>query len=315
MFKKEIDKLKELLKKYDKIIILRHQNPDFDALGSQLGLFNLLKETYPTKEIYAHGSDDISSFSFLGENVELKDNDFKDSLVIITDTANVDRIEGNYNLLQKQNNFIVKIDHHPHLEVYGDLNIVDDKKSSTSELIYDLFVKGLNCKLNVNSARTIFTGIFGDTGGFSYPSTTSHTFLVVSELVKQNFNYEDLILTIKELEDESVRVLGWMYENVKIENGLGIIKFDKKTLNELEFNKKKISMLVGNLGVFKSLKAWLLMVEHDTFIRVNLRSKKDINVSKIAQNFNGGGHKNASGARIKTWQEAEELIKEVQKVL
>ncbi len=315
MFKKEINELSKLILEYNKIIILRHQNPDFDALGSQIGLLNLLRETYPNKEIYAHGSDDISSFDFIGKNVELNDNDFKDSLVIITDTANVERIEGNYKLLKKQNNYIVKIDHHPHLEVYGDLNIVDDKKSSTSELIYDIFITGLNCKLNANSAKAIFTGIFGDTGGFSYPSTSSNTFVVVSELVKEDFNYEDLILTIKELEDESVRVLGWMYENIQIENGLGIIKFDKKTLNKQGFNKKKISMLVGNLGVFKSLKVWLLMVEHDTFIRVNLRSKKDINVSKIAQNFNGGGHKNASGARIKTWEEADELIKEIQKVL
>ncbi len=315
MFKQEISKLKELILKYDKIIVLRHQNPDFDALGSQLGVYNLLKEAYPNKDIYAHGSDDISSFSFLGKNVELKDNEFKDSLIIITDTANVDRIEGNYNLLKKQNNFIVKIDHHPHLEVYGDLNIVDDKKSSTSEIVYDIFVSSLKYKLTTDAAKAIFTGIFGDTGGFSYPSTTSHTFLVVSELVKEDFNYEDLILTIKEIEDQSVRVLGWMFENIQIENGLGIVKFDKKTLNELGFNKKKISMLVGNLGIFKSLKAWLLMVEHDTFIRVNLRSKKDINVSKIAQNFNGGGHKNASGARIKSWDEAKELINEVKKVL
>lgn len=311
----QIDLLKEKINEYKKIILFRHQNPDFDAIGSQMGVLNILKEAHSEKEIIAYGDDDISYFSFLGSNQKVKDDYIKDSLIIVLDTANVERLEGNFDLLKKQNNFIVKIDHHPHLEVYGDINFVNESKSSTSELVYDIFIDELSYKLNTKAAKAIFTGIYGDTGGFSYPLTTSRTFLIASELVKFDFDYENLILTIKELEEESVRVIGWMYENVQIENGLGIVKLDKKLLKELGFNKKKISMLVGNLGIFASLKAWLLMVEHDNFIRVNLRSKRDINVSKIAQNYNGGGHKNASGARIKNWEEAEKLIKDVKNVL
>ncbi len=307
--KEDIKNLNEKIKEYDNIYILRHQRPDFDAIGSQVALEKILKKAYPNKKIYAAGNDDISIFSYLGNNEKILENKIKDSLILIVDTANVDRIEGEkYSVLKKNNNYIVKIDHHPNIEKYGDINIVDDKISSTSELCYIIFIENLKYELDENSSRALYAGIYGDTGGFSFSKTTSKTFSVASELVKYGFNFEDLMLNLKELDEKTVRALGWFYQNINIEDGLGILKLDKKKLKELNFDTKNLSLLVNFLGVFNNIKAWVLMIEHDNFIRVNMRSKKDIDVSLIANKFNGGGHKNASGAKIYKWEEADEVL-------
>ncbi|MFV0289131.1 MAG: DHH family phosphoesterase [Mycoplasmatales bacterium] len=310
----EINIIHSKLKEYDNIYILRHQRPDFDALGSQIGLYEILKKLYPNKQIHAIGNDNITDFSFIAVNEKLNTL-IKNSLIFILDTANIERIEASKYENIKDNNFIIKIDHHPNLEPYGNINIVDAKISSTSEIIYNIFIKNLKYTLTPAGAKGLYAGIYGDTGGFSYSNTSPQTFAIASELVKYDFEFENLMLNLKELDDETVRALGWFYQNIEINNGLGILKFTKEDLKKLPFSKSHLSLLVNFLGIFKSLKVWLLMVEHDNFIRVNLRSKKDINVSKIANKFEGGGHKNASGARIYKWEDSEKIITEIQKII
>ncbi len=313
----KINELEILLQKYNKIYILRHQNPDLDAIGSQMGVREIIKEKFPQKEVYAYCNDDPEEFNYIGESDVNNIQEIRNSLVFIVDTANVDRIEGDYKFLISQNNQnkIIKIDHHPNLEPFGHINLVVEGLSSTSELIYEIFINNLQYKLNNVSAKALFSGIYSDTGGFSYSSTTSRTFYVASELVKFDFYFEELMLNIKELDYEIVKILGWMYSNINIENNLGTILITNEVIKQNNLNKKKISQLVNYMGIIKGLNAWLLFVDHNSFIRVNMRSKKDIDVSKIANQYDGGGHKNASGAKVKDWKEAEELITKVKEIM
>lgn len=313
--KNDIKQISEYLEIYDKILIFRHQRPDLDAIGSQMGLYYILKEKYPEKEIYAIGYDDVSEYDFIAKNIALEDSKIKNSLIFILDTANVDRIEGKYKRITDISNKVIKIDHHPNLEPYGHINLVFPKLSSTSELVFEAFITELQFKCNKLAAKALFSGIYTDTGGFSYSNTSSRTFEIASLLVKEDFEYEELILNIKEMDEELIRILGWMYSNIKIDGALGVLKFNKKVLKENNFSKKNISSLVGFMGVFKTLEAWILMVDYDNFIRVNLRSKRDIDVSKIAINYEGGGHKNASGARVYSWDEADRLVIDVKDIL
>src|SRR5699024_9270642 len=131
------------------------------------------KKSFPSKKVYAVGEED-PSLAFLVEMDEIADHEYEGALVIICDTANAARIsDDRYDRGEK----IIKIDHHPKVDDYGDLEWVVPEASSTSELIYELCVHTEGpLALNDDAARLIYAGIVGDTGRFLFPSTTKKTF-------------------------------------------------------------------------------------------------------------------------------------------
>ena len=129
-----IDKIKQ----YETIITHRHVRPDPDAYGSQFGLAELIRANYPEKKVYTVGEHD-DSLSFLAMPEQIDDAVFEGALVIVTDTANTERVDD-----QRYNKgaYLIKIDHHPNDDAYGDLLWVDTNASSCSEMIYELFEEG-----------------------------------------------------------------------------------------------------------------------------------------------------------------------------
>src|SRR5690625_2963350 len=131
-----VQKIINLIKGYETIIIHRHVRPDADAIGSQCGLKEMIQFTFPNKNVFAVGEEDPSLY-FLARMDEIEDNVYENALVIICDTANTERISDRRYTLGKE---IVKIDHHPNHDTYGDVLWVDTEASSTSELIYELYL-------------------------------------------------------------------------------------------------------------------------------------------------------------------------------
>src|SRR5699024_9884974 len=130
MLKQEII---QTIQAYDTIIIHRHVRPDPDAYGSQVGLKTILTETFPEKKIYAVGESE-SSLHFLAQMDDIEDTVYKHALVIVCDTANTDRIcDQRYHFGTK----LIKIDHHPNNDAYGDIVWVDTAARSTSEMVYE----------------------------------------------------------------------------------------------------------------------------------------------------------------------------------
>src|SRR5690625_2545476 len=128
----------EWIQAYERIIIHRHVRPDPDAYGSQAGLQRMIQLSFPKKEVYIVGEED-PDLHYLARMDEISDDKYNDALVIVCDTANTGRIcDQRYKLGKK----IVKIDHHPNVDPYGDLLWVDTDASSTSEMIYELFLAG-----------------------------------------------------------------------------------------------------------------------------------------------------------------------------
>lgn len=306
------EELINLVESYQTIIIHRHKRPDFDAYGSALGLRGMLRKNYPQKEVYVVGDDEYGEFSFIGCSDYVTTDKYDDALVIIVDTANVPRIEDNR---YKRAKFVVKIDHHPDIEQYGNLRFVDKNSASTSEMIFKLFLqfKEQNKEFEIDGeiARQLFIGIYGDTGGFSFPNTSSDTFKTISELVKYEFAFEETVLELKTIDDTILRILGWAYQNIIIEDGVGHLIFDKQFQTEMNISNSQLSILVNHMGAFKSIKAWVIFNEYDKFIRINLRSKGKIDVSKIAAEYEGGGHFNASGGMIYDWTDVTNVIEKL----
>ncbi|ASN05007.1 DHH family phosphoesterase [Virgibacillus necropolis] len=296
----------QAIDKHDTIIIHRHVRPDPDALGSQGGLMHLIKETYPSKNVYIVGSED-PSLTFLIEMDTISDDSYEGSLVIACDTANAARIDDKrYN----KGNMLIKIDHHPNVDEYGDIMSVDTTASSTSEIIYDLFLyaKSHGYEMNDQAARLIYGGIVGDTGRFLFPSTTKKTFQYAAELVTYNFDRTALYDGIYNTKETIARLRGYILQNYKLsESGMSTIKLTKSILSEFDVSVMETGQLVGVLGDVEGIKAWAFFIEEDDLIRVRLRSKGPV-INTIAATYNGGGHPMAAGASVDSWNEVEQVI-------
>ncbi len=305
-----IEKFLKKIEEYDTIIIHRHRSPDIDAIGSQMALKTMLRLNYPNKNINAVGEVGYEQFSYIGELDTVKESDYQNAIVIVVDTANYPRIDDQRFKLAKE---IIKIDHHQDLEQdrYGDLNIIVPSASSTSEVLYMMFeaIKAENSDFKMNSevAKYLFAGIYSDTGGFIFPNTSTHTFRILSEIVKYEFDYEPWVMKLRVLDEHIVRLIGYAMQNIDIEDGIGVLKFDTNFQKEMDASPRDLSIVVNYMGMFKNLKAWVVFNEHPKFIRVNLRSRNKYDVSAIASQYDGGGHKNASGAMVKSWDQVAEI--------
>ena len=302
-----LDKIKD----YDTIIIHRHKKPDPDALGSQIGLKELLKAEFPLKNIYAVGYDE-PSLNFLAHMDEVSDEDYKGALVIVCDTANQPRIDDER---YKLGDFLIKIDHHPDDDVYGDISYVDTRASSASEIISE-FALINDLSFNSASARLLYAGIIGDTGRFLYPSTTSKTMEIASVLRQEDFDFAKLGRQMDTHSMEIAKLQAYVIDNLIIDNfGAAYVEISQETLKEYGVSENEVSAVVGVPGQIDSVKSWIIFTEQPQgYYRANLRSK-DLIINDIAKKYKGGGHPLASGAvsssheeNMKIYQDLEEKI-------
>lgn len=303
------DKIVETIQQFDTIIVHRHVRPDPDAYGSQCGLVEILKASFPNKNVYAVGKED-PSLHYMRRLDVISDEVFDGALIIVCDTANEERIcDTRYKLGKK----LIKIDHHPNEDPYGDLLWVDTSASSVSEMIYEFYLSGKDkgLKMTDEAARLLFAGIVGDTGRFLFPSTTEKTFMYAGELIHYNFSRTDLFDQMYELDTNVVKLNGYILQNFEMRpTGVAKVVLSKEILREFDVVPSEASLLVGTLGNVKGIRAWVFFIEEDDQIRVRLRSKGPV-INGIARNYNGGGHPLASGASIYHWDDAEKVINEL----
>lgn len=300
------------IQKYETIIIHRHVRPDPDAYGSQGGLAEILKTSFPNKHIYTVGKEE-ETLHYMRRLDYISDETYKGALVIICDTANIERIcDNRYRLGEK----IIKIDHHPNADPYGDIMWVDTTASSVSEMIYEfyLFGKENGLKMSNEAARLIFAGIVGDTGRFIYPSTTNKTFAYAGELIKYNFSRTELFDKMYEMKPNIVKLHGYVLQNFEMRQyGAAVMLLTKELLAKYDAKPAEASLLVSELGNVSRIKAWVFFIEEEDQIRVRFRSK-GIVINELARKYHGGGHPLAAGASIYSWEEAKGVIADLEQL-
>ncbi|PMC37049.1 DHH family phosphoesterase [Bacillus sp. UMB0899] len=302
----------EEIRTHDSIIIHRHVRPDPDAYGSQCGLAEILKASYPDKKIYVVGETE-PSLEFLYKMDLVPDELYQDSLVIVCDTANQARVsDQRYHTGKK----LIKIDHHPNDDQYGDLIWVDTTASATSEMIYELYLVGKETGLQISkkASELLYAGIVGDTGRFLFPSTTEKTFQYASALISAGINptpiYDELYKTKRNV----AKLSGYVLQNFSLaSSGAASMKITKEMLEEYKVTPSEASQLVGILGNIEGVKAWVFFVEEEKQIRVRLRAKTLV-INGLAKRYNGGGHPLASGASVYSWEEANQVVIELDKL-
>lgn len=302
----------EKIKQYNSIIIHRHVRPDPDALGSQGGLKEVIKTHFPDKKVYTVGEED-NSLNFLVRMDNVKDAEFEESLIIVCDTANRERIDDERYI---NGDFLIKIDHHPEVDDYGDIAWVDETASSTSEMICELFLEfeKEEGRMSQNAARLLYAGIVGDTGRFKFPSTTEKTFYWAGRLVKEDFSRQELYDNLYEKSLSLIRLEGYVLLNVEVgPSGAGVVYLTKEKLEEYGVDSREAANIVNTFSTLSGLKAWVFFVEEPDLIRIRLRSKGPA-IHHLAERYNGGGHPMASGAHVSSWEEAREFLNELEEL-
>lgn len=302
-------KIAKEIKKYNTIVIARHIGPDPDALGSSIGLKELILNNFPKKQVYVVGAP-ASRFRYLGNVDKLPEIEYNKSLLIVTDTPDTKRIDGvDYSKFSK----VIKIDHHPFVEAFADIELIDDKASSASQLIIELAKKN-HYKLNSDIASKLYLGVVADTNRFLYEYTSYKTLELVAWLIKEtNLNFTSLYDNLYTKSLKEIVFSGYISLNMNItENGLAYIKLTDDILKKYEVDPSTAGNLIENYNNVDKIKVVAFCSEDkgNNYIKCSIRSKGPI-INEIASHYNGGGHIYASGARPKTFAEADKMLEEL----
>lgn len=301
------------IKKYNNIVIARHIGADPDALGSQFALKELIEYNFKDKNVYAIGTI-ASRFRFMGTLDKIDDLDLSKSLLIVLDTPDKKRIEGIDDLDKFAN--VIKIDHHPFVEKFGELEYIDSNSSSASQLVYKFILEN-KLKITKKIAENIYIGIVGDTDRFLHDYTTNETMRLVSKLLDQSqIEFTKLYEPLYSRPLSEVKFQGYIYQNLTLtENNVAYIKLTDDIMKKFEVDSAAAGNMINDLKYVNEILVWVFFSE-DTkanIIKANIRSRGPI-VNDTALKYGGGGHIYASGARLKTWEEAENLIKDLDEV-
>ncbi len=295
----------KLIEKFDKIIIHRHAHPDGDALGSQLGLYYLIKDNFPAKKVYMVG-DIATRFPFLDVSFdEISDETYNGSLAVILDCGASHMIyDERYKFAEKT----LRFDHHIYCERIADLDVVDSTYESACGLV-TMFAKECGLKLSVDSATYLYMGMVTDSGRFVFDSVTARTFELAAYLLSQPIDLGSLYYNLyAEDFDEIIKNADNMHKIKFTPHNVAYIYTSKEDLPEGSDAAPVVSSgLVSLMKDIKGVFIWVNFTEGDDGVHVELRSNR-YNINPVAVKYGGGGHKKASGCTVLDKETAMQLL-------
>lgn len=295
------NELIKIIERNDKVVIFRHVKPDPDALGSQNGLASLLKTLYPEKTILKAGST-VKNLAWLGEMDEGVNAD--GALAIVLDTANLERIDGDYQGAKE----IIKLDHHPLQDKFGDLVMIKTSCSSTAEILTDLFKAELK-QAKLETINALYAGLVGDTGRFMYGNTSQQTLELAGYLVGLGAQAYEINIRQASINRAQGYLMGYAYTHMQYLNEQTVslvIPYSYLVDNHMDVSDTYVA--TGALQRLDDGKLVLVAIgNEDGSYRVHLRSK-EIVVNELAKKYHGGGHPLASGASAENGEELGQLM-------
>jgi len=303
MYNELINKIKE----FDNIVIARHIGVDPDALCSQFALRDSILLTYPEKKVLAvgTGSQKFLSFGKL-DKYEKLDN----ALLIVCDTPDKKRIDS---AIVEDFKYSIKIDHHPFVEKVCDIEIIEDDKTSVSEMIMHI-LEETELKCDSNIASLLYMGLVSDSNRFLFNSCTPETFNIVSRyLEKYPFDLSSVYQKLYMRPLNEVRLEGYIALNMNVTpNKLGYIYISDEDINKFGVDSASAGNMVNNFNFIKEVLVWATITEDvkNNQFRVSIRSRGP-EIKNIAEAHGGGGHKYAAGVKAKTKEDAMEVMRDL----
>ena len=304
--KQILDKITE----YDRIILFRHVRNDGDCVGATKGLKEILRLTWPEKEIYIIDAETAKYLEFMGpEDAELPDEMYADALGIVLDTASESRISNKKYTLCRE---VLKIDHHIPLEHYGSLEWVEEERSSCCEMIVDFYNTFRDVlKINSEAATHLYTGMVTDSGRFKYSGVTGDTLRCAAVLLDVGVDTDLLFARLYLEAYEYLKFKAHIYQRMQMTpNGVAYIYIDRAMQEEFGLSLEQASACIGNLDSIRGCISWIAFIEsgdESGSIRVRLRSRF-VHINSIAEKYRGGGHACASGATVYNREEVDALL-------
>ncbi len=303
------------------VLLLTHFNPDGDALGSVLGLADILESMgkkvlrfleEPVPQLYRFLPGCAQVQTDIDRVIEFAAEAGEDILTVCLDCGDEHRL-GRYKHELLALRPVVVIDHHQGNIGFGDAAWVESHRSSTGEMIFDLAL-ALGAEISVRAAECLFAAIATDTGSFKYDSTSSHTFHVAGELVQRGVRpaviagnlFDNYTLGRVRLMQEVLATLE-MHDRDRI----AIIRVSQNMLERTFTTMEDTEYFINFPRTIRSVRVAVFLKEiANDFISVSMRSKGECDVSRIAGQFGGGGHRNASGFRLKNMEldEVRDLV-------
>lgn len=300
------------IKKYNTIVIARHVGPDPDALGSVLGLKQAILNTFPHKKVYAVGCP-ASKFRYLGTLDNVTDEMYENSLLIVLDTPDAKRVDG---VNPSKFRYTIKIDHHPYVETFCKIEWVDDTYSSASEMVLEL-IYYTKLKMSTEVAEKLYIGLVADTDRFMFKTSTARTFYNVSRLLDETkLDITKIYPKLYTRPLKEIQFQGFLSKHLTVtEHGFGYVKLPQELLDEEQVDAATAGNLINNFNFIDEMIAWGFFSYDKTtgLIRGSLRSRGPV-INEIAKQFGGGGHAMASGCRLHTFEEVDEMILKLDQV-
>lgn len=314
--KKAYAAIRRAIQRYGKIAIFRHIKPDYDAQGSQMGLYTFLKDNFPHKDIKFVGDNHVSFTPRLFPPTQsVPEEWFKkgDFLAIVCDVGDPDRIADRR---FQHARYKAKFDHHPcKVEIAKRATVCDLEAASAAEIVADFCLTYKGTFLSKEAASYFYIGIVGDSGRFLYSSTSRHTFGVAEELLKRGIEISKIYQKMYEKNIDSLKSQAYVLSHFQLTpHGVSYYLLPKDVQDALHITTEQGKENVNMFSNIAGIHAWCSITEdpnpREPCWRISIRSKgKDI--SGVASKWGGGGHKQASGAKIDDLSQLDAFLKDL----
>lgn len=300
----------DLIKLYDNIVIARHVGVDPDAMASSIALRDSIRLTFPEKKVYAVGNGSVK-FNFMGyldKNIDF--DKLSNILLIVLDTPDKRRVD-----MEEVTHYekSIKIDHHPFVEKFCDVELINYNKSSASEMVYDLLTN-TDLKIDKNICKNLYAGIVADTNRFLFNNCSSDTFKCASIMLKEfDIDITEVYDNLYKRPIKELKMFGYMINNLKVtENGLGYVVVENKVIEDFKVDSATCGNLINEFNNVEGLVVWVTLAEDikNDFIRVSIRSRGPV-INDVAALYGGGGHALASGIKLKDFSMVNNLLKDI----
>ena len=298
-----MNQLEMMLHDADSVVLLGHVHPDGDCVGSCLAAYNYIRNRYKEKEVAVYLEPASKKLSYLTGFDRIchempKDQDRSYDLCICLDSSDRERL-GDFGVLLDRAKHSICVDHHITNTRYAEENVVEDKASSTCEVLYGLLDE---TEITKEVAECVYTGLVHDTGVFKFSCTSAKTMAIAGKMMEKGIDFGRII-------DESffqktylqTQIMGRaLLESITFLAGTCIFSVVRK--QDMDFygvDSKDLDGIVDQLRVIEGIKCAIFLYETDNHVyKVSMRSNCELDVSRIAAYFGGGGHIRAAGCTM-----------------
>ncbi len=308
LMKQEFTSFQTILRTHTRFILTTHVSPDGDGLGSELALAQYLDSSGKEVSILNHSPTPVT-YEFLDPSRQITHFDptrhtrviAEADVIVVLDTNHPDRLGEMKNPVLSSRAKKVVIDHHLDADPFADLLILDERSAATGQIVFKLleFLKGP--ALSPDTAQALYVALMTDTGSFRFPKTDAEVHRVTASLIERGADPVAAYQAIYEQSSQGkIQLLGRALASLKTAHhgALVYLTVTQKMFQETKTSEPDVDQFAPYTLSLKNVRIGLVFTELADQVKVSFRSKGDIPINKLAQEFGGNGHKNAAGARV-----------------